>query len=114
MSINCITDLYDIEFKIKKELNILFNNYTFNVETISASNNKLDIQIRYICSSLIKLTFIKELHNKVANILRNIGLNITENNTENNTEDDSNLILHLPKNEVNINNALTILRLRNT
>lgn len=110
MSINCITDLYDIEFKIKKELNILFNDYTFNVETISASNNKLDIQIRYICSSLIKLTFIKELHNKVANILRNIGLNITENNTE----DDSTLILHLPKNEVDINNALTILKLRNT
>lgn len=110
MSINCITDLYDIEFKIKKELNILFNDYNFNVETISASNNKLDIQIRYICSSLIKLTFIKELHSKVANILRNIGLSITENNTE----DDSTLILHLPKNEVDINNALTILRLRNT
>ena len=110
MSINCITDLYDIEFKIKKELNILFDDYNFNVETISASNNKLDIQIRYICSGLIKLTFIKELHNKVANILRNIGLNITENNTE----DDSNLILHLPKNEVDINNILTILRLKNT
>lgn len=110
MSINCITDLYVIESKIKKELTILFNDYNFNVETISASNNKLDIQIRYICSSLIELTFIKELHNKVANVFRNIGLDITEDNTR----DDLKLILHLPKNEVDINNALTILRLRNT
>jgi len=59
MSINCITDLYDIEYKIKKELNILFEDYNFNVETISASNDKLDIQIHYICSNLIELTFIK-------------------------------------------------------
>jgi len=39
-------------------------------------------------------------------VFRNIGLNVTE--------EDSNLILHLPKNEADIDNALTILRLRNT